>query len=180
MKLRLLIAMASLGALTPGAAGAGCPAFLDHEFRRLHSSETVNLCELQAGRAMLVVNTASHCGFTGQFAGLEAIHRAYAERGLAMVGFPSNDFRQEAAEEAETAEVCFLNYGVTFTMLAPSPVKGPDANPVFRALAVRSQEPGWNFNKYLLSADGETVLHFPSNVAPDSPALRQAIEQLLD
>lgn len=181
MSLRLSATLALFGSLaTAASATAACPEFLDHEFNRLHSAQTVNLCELQAGRPMLVVNTASHCGFTGQFRGLEALHRSYAERGLVVVGFPSNDFNQEARDEAKTAEVCFLNYGVTFNMLAPSSVKGPGANPVFEALAARSQAPSWNFNKYLVSPDGETVLHFGSRVAPDAPALRQAIEQMLD
>lgn len=176
----LLGGLASLGTLLPAAAAAQCPGFLDHEFKRLHSSQTVNLCELQAGRPMLVVNTASHCGFTGQFRGLEELHRSYGERGLVVVGFPSNDFNQEAGDEAKTAEVCYMNYGVTFSMLAPSSVKGQGANPVFQALAARSQAPSWNFNKYLVSADGQTVKHFGSRVSPDAPALREAIEQLLN
>jgi glutathione peroxidase len=181
MHSRLSAALTLLGSLVLSApAAAECPAYLDHEFKRLHSSQQVNLCKLQAGRPMLVVNTASHCGFTGQFRGLEALHREYAQRGLAVVGFPSNDFNQEARDEARTAEICFVNYGVTFAMLAPSPVRGPGANPVFQALAARTQAPSWNFNKYLLSADGETVQHFGSQVAPDAPELRAAIEDLLD
>lgn len=173
-----LLLLVSIGLAAPVAAD--CPDFLDHEFKRLHSAQSVSLCELQAGRPMLVVNTASHCGFTGQFRGLEALHQEYGERGLAVVGFPSNDFNQEARDEAKTAEICFLNYGVTFTMVAPSPVKGPGANPVFAALAARTRAPSWNFNKYLVSADGEKVQHFGSRVAPDSAELRTAIEGLLE
>ncbi len=161
------------------AHAAQCPAFLDHDFKKLRSSESVNLCAETAGKPVLIVNTASHCGFTSQFGGLEALNQKYKERGLVVLGFPSNDFRQEARDEAETAEVCFINYGVTFTMLAPSSVKGAQANPVFRELGRRSSEPSWNFNKYLVSADGKTVQYFKSSVSPDSPALSEAIEKLL-
>ncbi len=164
----------------PGAAAPqACPAYLDHEFRKLHSSQKVNLCTAFAGKPMLIINTASHCGFTPQFKGLEALHRRYGNRGLAVIGFPSNDFRQEASNEAETADVCYVNYGVTFTMLAPSPVTGSGANPVFRELNRRAGEPGWNFNKYLVSADGTKVQQFGSRVAPESEELTRAIEQLL-
>jgi glutathione peroxidase len=162
------------------ASAAQCPAFLDHDFKKLRSSQSVNLCEEAAGKPMLIVNTASHCGYTGQFEGLEALHQKYKARGLVVVGFPSNDFRQEAKDEEETAEIWFINYGVTFTMLAPTSVKGADANPVFRELGRQSSEPAWNFNKYLVGADGKVVQYFKSDVRPDSAALNQAIEQLLD
>jgi glutathione peroxidase len=160
-------------------ASAPCPAFLDREFRRLHSSQTVNLCTLAAGRPLLVVNTASHCGFTSQFRGLQALHEKYRGRGLVVVGFPSDSFDQEAADAAETAEVCYVNYGVTFTMVETTPVKGPGANPVFRELARQSREPAWNFNKYLVTADGRVAQRFDSRVAPDSAELAGAIERLL-
>ena len=175
----MALAFAALLLLGNPVAAADCPAFLDHEFRRLHSTQNVNLCAEYAGKPLLIVNTASHCGYTKQFKGLEALHRKYQARGLVVVGFPSNDFRQEASEEAETADVCYVNYGVTFTMLAPSPVKGRDANPVFQELNRRSEAPGWNFNKYLVSADGKVVQHFDSNVTPDSKQLDEAIETLL-
>ena len=97
-----------------------------------------------------------------------------------MVGFPSDDFKQEAKQEAETAEICYINYGVTFMMLSPSVVTGRNANPVFKELARKSSEPNWNFNKYLVSADGRVVHHFDSKVKPDSVQLNQAIEQLLE
>lgn len=175
----LAAAATSLLANVPASAGQ-CPAYLDQEFKRLHSSKTVNLCEAFAGKPMLIVNTASHCGFTKQFEGLEALHREYRGRGLVVVGFPSNDFRQEAGDEAKTAEVCYVNYGVTFTMVAPSPVKGEAANPVFRELGRQAGEPSWNFNKYLVAADGRVVEHFKSSVAPESATLREAIDKLLD
>jgi glutathione peroxidase len=138
----------------------------------------VNLCKAFAGKPMLIVNTASHCGFTPQFKGLEAVHEKYKNRGLAVVGFSSDDFNQEAKDEAEAADTCFVNYGVTFTMLAPLHVKGAEANAVFKELARQTQEPKWNFNKYLVTADGK-VQHFDSRVAPDSQQLNEAIEKLL-
>ncbi len=91
----------------------------DHSLRRLHADESVRLADRYAGQPVLVVNTASHCGFTRQFRELEAVHQRFKERGLKVAGFPSDDFRQEAADEAETAEVCFQNFGVTFDMYAP-------------------------------------------------------------
>ena len=160
-------------------ARAACPEFLNHEFKKLHSADSVNLCSAYAGKPLLIVNTASHCGYTPQFKGLEALHRKFKDRGLVVVGFPSDDFNQEAKNQAETADVCYINYGVTFTMLAPSSVTGKNANPVFQELDRRTTEPSWNFNKYLVSADGKRVQHFDSDVAPDSPKLTTAIEQLL-
>ena len=177
----LALAASTLLAAGPAVAAAGaCPAFLDHDFQKLRSRDSVNLCEAAAGKALLVVNTASHCGYTPQFEGLEALHQKYKDRGLFVVGFPSDDFKQEADTEAETAEVCFVNYGVTFTMLSPTSVKGGEANAVFRELGARTEAPGWNFNKYLVSADGKVVQHFASKVKPESAELTTAIEQLLN
>ncbi|RYZ67810.1 MAG: glutathione peroxidase, partial [Proteobacteria bacterium] len=148
---------------SPKAAGAAaCAPYLNQDLRKLHSSQSVNLCQGFGGKPMLVVNTASHCGFTPQFKGLEAVHQKFKDRGLAVVGFSSDDFNQEAKDEKEAADTCFLNYGVTFTMLAPQHVKGPGANAVFKELARQTSEPKWNFNKYLVSADGRTVQHFDS------------------
>ena len=161
------------------ASYASCPSFLDHSMRKLHSSKELNLCEIQSGKPMLVINTASHCGYTRQFKGLETLHEKYGERGLVVVGFASNDFNQEAKDEAAAAEVCYVNYGVTFTMFAPSHVKGDEANPVFRELARQSQAPGWNFNKYLIDGDGKVVQHCGSNPRPDSNGLQAAIESVL-
>lgn len=156
-----------------------CPSFLDSDFRKLHSSQSVNLCKAYAGKPMLIVNTASHCGFTPQFKGLEAIHAKYKDRGLVVVGFSSDDFNQEAKDEAEAADTCFLNYGVTFTMLAPQHVKGPEANPVFKELARQTKAPGWNFNKYLVRPDGTVSQYFDSKVTPDSREFSEAIEKIL-
>ena len=162
----------------PAAAGE-CPGFMDHEFRKLHSAKTVNLCEEFAGRPMLIVNNASHCGYTPQFKGLEALHQAYQDKGLVVVGVPSNDFRQAARNEEKAAEVCYTNYGVTFTMTQTVPVKGRDAHPLFAELARQAGEPRWNFNKYLVDADGKVVHHFDSRVTPDADELRRAIDRVL-
>lgn len=164
---------------TMAADPAGGPAFLDHSMRRLHSDETVNLRQRYAGHPLLVVNTASHCGFTGQFKGLETLHRQYKDRGLRVAGFPSNDFRQEAAAESDTAQVCFVNYGVSFDMFAPIRVRGADAHPIFRELARQSAAPRWNFHKYVIDRHGRVVAAFPSDVEPDSDAVRAAIERVL-
>lgn len=154
-------------------------ALFDHELRRLHSNESVNLREQFAGHPLLVVNTASHCGFTGQFEGLEALHQTYRDAGLKVVGFPSNDFRQEASDEEKTAEVCFVNYGVTFDMFSPISVRGNDAHPIFQEIARQSNAPRWNFHKYVIDRNGQVVAAFPSRVAPDADELRAAIEKVL-
>ena len=174
-----LILAAGLLLATQATLADPCPAYLDHDFKKLRSQDSVNLCKEHAGKPMLIVNTASHCGFTSQFKGLEALHQKYKDRGLVVVGFPSDDFEQEAKDEAETAEICFINYGVTFTMLAPTPVKGRDANPVFAELGRKTSAPSWNFNKYLVSADGKRVQHFDSKVKPESAEISTAIDKLL-
>lgn len=156
-----------------------CPDYLQGEYRKLHSTDDVNLCELTKGKPVLVVNTASHCGYVSQFEGLEALNKQYQERGLVVLGFASDDFNQEAKDEAEAATVCFENFGVTFTMLSPTHVRGEDANDLFKALAKETTEPQWNFNKYLLNKDGEVIEHFGSKVKPTDKKLTQAIEKLL-
>lgn len=172
-------AAAAAATSTTPAAAAKCPAFLDQEFTRLRSAEKLNLCKAFAGKPLLVVNTASHCGFTSQFKGLEALNQKYRGRGLVVLGFPSDDFNQEAADQAETAEVCYVNYGVKFPMFAPTVVTGAKANPLFRELARQTQEPSWNFNKYLVTPDGKVVGYYGSRTAPDSAELQAAIESLL-
>lgn len=161
------------------AEGEACPAYLDYDLPRLHSKETVNLCKEAAGKPLLIVNTASHCGFTKQFGGLEELHQKYKDKDLYVVGFASNDFNQEAKTEEEAARVCQQNFGVTFTMIAPSYVKGQRANPIFRELNKHTREPGWNFNKYLVDRQGKVVSHFSARVKPDSETLTKAIEATL-
>ena len=174
-------------ALTLGLAAApafaddkvACPAYLDHDLPKLHSKDTVNLCDFAAGKPMLVVNTASFCGFTGQFKGLEALHERYGKQGLVVVGFASDDFNQEAKTEAEAATICFKNFGVTFTMIAPSPVTGANATPVFAHINQQAKAPRWNFTKYLLNEKGEVIERFGSTTSPESKALTQAIDAVL-
>ena len=174
-------------ALTLGLAAApafaddkvACPAYLDHDLPKLHSKDTVNLCDLAAGKPMLVVNTASFCGFTGQFKGLEALHERYGKQGLVVVGFASDDFNQEAKTEEEAATICFKNFGVTFTMIAPGPVTGAHATPMFAHINQQAKAPRWNFTKYLLNEKGEVIERFGSMTKPESKSITKAIEAML-
>lgn len=156
-----------------------CETLLDYEHRQLASSKKINLCDAFAGSVILVVNTASQCGFTGQFEGLEALYQHYAQEGLVVLGFPSDDFNQEHADEDQTAEVCQLNYGVSFPMFATSSVRGSGANDLFKRLAERTKAPKWNFNKYLIGRDGESVAHFGSITKPRGGKLESAIVEAL-
>ena len=160
-------------------AQAACPAYLNQDFRQLHSSKTVNICKDFAGKPLLIVNTASHCGYTPQFKGLEAVNKKYKDKGLVMLGFASDDFNQEDKDEAKAAEICEQNFGVTFVMLSPTHVKGAEANPVFKELAAQKKAPAWNFNKYFVQADGKVQNYFAQTVTPESPEFTAAVESLL-
>ena len=157
-----------------------CPEWKNQEFRQLHSQNTFNLCEKFPKQALLIVNTASHCGFTPQFSGLESLHQRYKQQGLAIVGFASNDFNQAAKSEEKAASICYENFGVSFTMAAPIAVRGNNAHPLFRALAAQTQAPSWNFNKYLVSADGNTIEYFDSRVSPNSQVMNDRITNVLN
>ncbi|MCB1842470.1 MAG: glutathione peroxidase [Halioglobus sp.] len=180
MRVSAMLLGSLLATLSPLTASAeSCPEYLNHDLRKLHSSETVNLCAVAKGKPLLIVNTASHCGFTPQFKSLEALYQTYRAQGLRVVGFASDDFRQAARDEETAARVCYVNYGVTFTMLAPSSVRGANANPVFAELGRQAEPPAWNFNKYVVDANGKVTAHFGSSTSPDSDALRAAIEAVL-
>ena len=153
------------------AAAAACPPLLQHTFGRLQDDKPQPLCQY-AGKVLLVVNTASYCGYTGQYEGLEALHAKYAARGLVVMGFPSNDFNQESDDKAKIAELCFNTYGVKFPMFAPSQVTGRDANALFAGLAqATGQPPKWNFHKYVVDRQGKPVAAFRQ---PRGPGRRDA------
>jgi glutathione peroxidase len=169
-------------ALVLGALPAlASQALLDHEYRQLAGKARVNLQQAYGGQVLLVVNTASKCGFTPQYEGLEALHAQFKDRGFAVLGFPSNDFMgQEPGSEKQIREFCTLTYGVKFPMFEKVHVKGRDATPLFKQLAAETGDaPGWNFHKYLLDRDGKVVASFGSKVRPDDPALRAKLEALL-
>jgi glutathione peroxidase len=164
----------------PGsAAESSCPPVLDHKLMSLQN-EPVSLCQY-SGKVLLVVNTASECGYTPQYESLERLYRRYRDKGFAVLGFPANDFGgQEPGSNQEIAQFCRLNYGVTFPMFAKTSVVGGDANPLYRALAVRTgKPPRWNFHKYLLNRAGQPVAVFESAVEPEDPRVTSQIEKLL-
>jgi len=173
----------AVGLLPAGAsaqtAASGCPAILQHTFARLQDEKPQSLCQY-AGKVVLVVNTASFCGFTPQYKGLEALDSKYRSRGLVVLGFPSNDFAQEAGSNKEIADFCESTFGVKFPMFAKSSVRGPDASPLFKQLAQLSgTTPKWNFYKYLIGRDGQVVDAYSSMTAPDDRAFVREIEKQL-
>jgi glutathione peroxidase len=156
-------------------------ALLDQDFRQLASTEEVNLCEAYAGKVLLVVNTASKCGNTPQYDGLEKLYDQYGSQGLVVLGFPSNDFLgQEPGTEEQIEEFCRLTYGVQFPMFEKTTVKGDAAHPFYVGLAKASGTyPTWNFHKYLIGRDGQLVGEFSPRTKPNDEALVAAVEQAL-
>lgn len=181
---RLALACLALAALAASPvraadAPAACPALLQHTFPRLQDEKPQSLCQY-SGKVLLVVNTASFCGFTPQYEGLEKLHAKYRERGLVVLGFPSNDFAQEKGSNKEIAEFCENTFGVKFPMFAKTAVRGSDANPLFRELAAQTgRAPLWNFHKYLIGRDGKVVAQYSSLTRPDDATLVRALEQQL-
>ena len=167
--------------LLAGAASVQAADLLDVSYRPLAGKGEVNLGKQYAGKVLLVVNTASKCGFTPQYEGLEALQRTYSARGFSVLGFPSNDFKgQEPGDESQIQEFCTLTYGVKFPMFQKVQVTGAQATPLYQRLtAATGVAPGWNFHKYLIGRDGKVVGQFPSKVKPDDTALVAAIERAL-
>ena len=176
----IVAALAAMGSATPSsAAESPCPSVLDHQFANL-MDEPVSLCQFRE-KVLLIVNTASECGYTPQYDGLEKLYRRYRDKGFVVLGFPANDFGgQEPGSNKEIAQFCRLNYGVTFPMFAKTSVVGANANPLYRALAARTgKPPRWNFHKYLLDRTGQPVAVFESSVEPEDRRVTAQIEKLL-
>lgn len=172
-------AWAQSPAAKAAATGPTCPAILQHSFDRLQDEKPQPLCQY-AGKVVLVVNTASFCGFTPQYKGLEELDRKYRDKGLVVLGFPSNDFAQESGSNKEIADFCESTFGVKFPMFVKSSVRGSDANPLFKELAQQTgTTPKWNFYKYLIARDGRVVQAYSSMTAPDDADFIQAVEAQL-
>lgn len=168
----------------PTSSAAACPTLLQRDVARLQDEKPQNLCQY-AGKVVVVVNTASFCGFTSQYKSLEDLHKRYRERGLVVLGFPSNDFgAQEPGSNKEIAAFCDNTFGVKFPMFTKTHVSansGPALSPLFADLKQRTgASPKWNFHKYVIARDGQTVISFASEVEPNSAAFTKQLETLLD
>jgi glutathione peroxidase len=173
---RALIALGGLA--VTGVAGAAEPTAYDFRMESLDGGP-LDLASFR-DRPMLVVNTASFCGYTPQYAGLQRLHERFAGRGLVVLGVPSNDFNQESADSRAIKHFCEANYSVTFPMTVPAHVRGAQATPLFAFLAAQGGgSPRWNFHKYLVARDGRRVQGFPTATEPDAPVLLRAIEAAL-
>ena len=161
-------------------ASATCAPALSHTFLRLQDEVPQNLCQYQ-GKVIMVVNTASFCGFTSQYEGLEKVYARYKDKGFVILGFPSNDFgQQEPGSNKEIAEFCKNTYDVKFPMFAKSSVSGKDANPLFKMLISKTgTTPKWNFYKYLIDRNGNIIESYNSLTKPDSKSMTSEIEKLL-
>ena len=170
----LLLALPVLGY----AESASCPDALNHNVRELNGDKEVNLCDEYAGKVVLIVNTASKCGYTPQYEGLEKLYREHKDEGIVVLGFPSNDFAgQEPGTEEQIQEFCTLTYGVEFPMFSKVHAAEANASPLYRDLAAMAggEYPGWNFHKYLIGRDGELVGSYKSRVRPEDEELMGAI-----
>ena len=182
----LLTLVVSAGAAGTGhaaesvaAPAAGCNGLLQQSYLRLQDEKPQSLCQYR-GKVVVVVNTASFCGFTSQYQGLEALYSKYKDRGLVVLGFPSNDFSQETGSNKQIAEFCENTFGVKFPMATKSTVTGKDAIPLFKELAAKTNSPpSWNFYKYVIARDGVQVAAFSSNADPASSQFVKEIEKQL-
>jgi len=172
------VAYAQGAAAAPAAST--CPAILKQTFNRLQDEAPQDLCQY-SGKVVLVVNTASFCGFTSQYQGLEALYAKYGKQGLVVLGFPSNDFgKQEPGTAKEIADLCYNTYGVKFPMFAKSAVTGANANALHANLIkLTGKEPKWNFTKYLIDRHGKVIEYFPSKVNPDDKQFVSQVEKAL-
>ena len=177
MKQLLIAAVLTLTA----PVALACSPLLDVSMRPLAGKDPVHLCETYDGKVLLIVNTASKCGFTPQYEGLEAMHAKYEAQGFAVLGFPSNEFMgQEPGSEAEIKEFCTLTYGVKFPMFEKTQVKGKDASVLYKRLKeATGEQPGWNYHKYLIDRNGKVVKSFGSRTKPDDKELVGLIEKLI-
>lgn len=181
MRPNFLIPAVSTALLLAAGLALAATGLLDHTFRPLAGKTPVQLRSAYGGDVLLVVNTASKCGFTPQFEGLEALHAKYGPKGFAVLGFPSGDFKaQEFEDEDDIREFCTLTYGVKFPMFEKVHVVGSQATPLYKELARASGEsPKWNFHKYLIGRDGRLIASYGSKTTPDDAALVAAIERAL-
>ena len=163
----------------PAPAPAACSGLLQQNFLRLQDEKPQSLCQY-SGKVVMVVNTASFCGFTSQYEGLEALYAKYKDKGLVVLGFPSNDFSQETGSNKDIAAFCENTFGVKFPMFAKTSVAGNDASPLFKQLAEQTGTvPRWNFYKYVIARNGTTAVSFNSMASPSSGALVREIEKQL-
>ncbi len=163
-----------------GNKNVQCPSILQHNVTRLQDEKELSLCQY-SGQVVLIVNTASYCGFTPQYKGLEALYDKYKSRGLVVLGFPSNDFSQEPDSNNQIADFCENTFGVKFPMFTKTSVKGGSASPLFKQLTQRTQtSPKWNFYKYLVSRDGQSIKSFNSMTSPDDKAFIAEVQKQLD
>jgi len=175
----LVAGLLALG-VVPMASAAACPPLLNHSFPALRDGKPMPLCQY-SGKVILVVNTASLCGFTSQYDGLEKLHARLGDQGLVVLGFPSNDFgEQEPGSDREIADFCRLTYGVKFPMVGKTTFKGRDANPFYLKLAeITGSKPKWNFHKYLINRDASQVVAYSSSTKPDDRDLLKKIDEFL-
>jgi glutathione peroxidase len=180
MRLSYLLPLGLISLFSMSAASAACPEILNFSFNRLQDEAPQNLCQY-TGKVVLVVNTASYCGFTKQYEGLEALYAKYKDQGLVVLGFPSNDFgQQEPGTSKEIADFCYNTYGVKFPMFSKSSVSGADINPLHAALVkATGVTPKWNFYKYLIDRKGNIVNNYPSKVTPEDESFLTDIRKSL-
>lgn len=183
LSLTNMLASAHAAPSAPSAAAApdasACPKVLQHTVLRLQDEKPQSLCQY-AGQVVVVVNTASYCGFTSQYKGLEALSAKYKDKGLVVLGFPSNDFSQEPDSNGKIADFCESTFGVKFPMFVKTSVRGPDALPLFKQLTERTgTAPRWNFYKYIISRDGQTIKSYSAMTGPQDKSFVQEIEKQL-